>query len=50
MPVKTHEIEVAVFFLFTGKAVPEYHLIHEKMGLILQQLAAQLGNAKAQPK
>jgi len=32
------EKSLAVFFIYTGKELPEFNEVHEKMGLVLQKL------------
>jgi ribonuclease P protein component len=35
---KEKKIQLAVFFIYTGKELPEHKMVNEKIGLILQRL------------
>ncbi len=36
--MKEKNQQLAVFFIYTGKELPEYKTVHEKIGVILQRL------------
>ena len=44
--LKEKDRTLAVFFIYTGKELPEYALVKEKIGQALQKLIKELGPAK----
>ncbi|MEO6405280.1 MAG: ribonuclease P protein component [Ferruginibacter sp.] len=36
--ISQHKLKLSVFFLYVGKELPTYHLISEKMTLVIQKL------------
>lgn len=39
------QIQLAVFFIYTGREMPSYRTLHEKMGVILRKLQKQVHEA-----
>ena len=39
--------QLAVFFIYTGREMPQYHVLHEKMGVILNKLLKQIHEARS---
>lgn len=44
--LKEKDRTLAVFFIYTGKELPEYAVVKEKIGQALQKLIKELGSAK----
>ena len=47
--LEKHNSQLALFFIYTGKEIPLYTLVKEKMGIILQRLISILNENRSSP-